>query len=811
MKWKAVAVALLATTAFVAFGHGDAAALFAATANGPALASAQSVPPTTAPTVSAFDQAVTVSWPAATLSGGTPATGYVVRRYNLSNVVQTVLPACSAVTGTSCVEQPVPIGTWRYSVQPVLGTWTGPESPKSAAITVAVAGFAITSAQPIVAVPATVTGTIVNFTLGASLTYRLDSVSGAVLAGSPATVTNSSSTSVSVTLPAGTTDDPHSIFVVDSSGKVASAAIDIVIPPAVQTVDMRDVDGNGKVDRVVVTFDQALNPAYSAGVAPWTLANVPSGGTLSSVAVSGSTATLTIAEGLGAASTAVGAFTVALAADAGGIRDVANHTASFTARAPADAAAPAVVSIVQQDVNANGRIDRVTATFSEALAVYGAGTTPWTLANVPSGGSLASVTVTSPTVTLALTEGAAAIDTAVGSFTVSLAANAAGIRDAAGNRATFTRAPSDGAAPIRRTQEMFDDDRDGRVDRVRVTFSETLAPFTGSASVFSLAAAPSGATVGSVVVSGAATDVMLVEGTGTPNTAVGSFTVTLAASPSGVRDAAGNQSTFTAVAPTDRAAPALRTLTLLDSSGNGRVDRVTALFSERLTTYGAGTTPWTLANVPSGGTLSSVSLATATITLTLTEGAGAIDTTVGSMTVAMVANATGVRDAGGNPGSFTATTPIDGARPVATAVVDTNGTTNGLTQPGDTIAITFSEPLDPGSVPASSTLTVSDPVGNGNDTLTISGITSGARSMGSNNYLSSDGGVAAFAASPLTLSNANRTVTVTVGPMCSGTGCAFLTAPTTTPNFSYLAATTLRDTAANAPITSARSFGVRLF
>jgi hypothetical protein len=43
---------------------------------------------------------------------------------------------------------------------------------------------------------------------------------------------------------------------------------------------MRDNDADGKVDRVVVTFDEAL-AAYTAGTAPWTLTNVPSAGTLS--------------------------------------------------------------------------------------------------------------------------------------------------------------------------------------------------------------------------------------------------------------------------------------------------------------------------------------------------------------------------------------------------------------------------------------------------------------------------------------------------------------------------------------------------
>ena len=71
-----------------------------------------------------------------------------------------------------------------------------------------------------------------------------------------------------------------------------------------------------------------------------------------------------------------------------------------------------------QDSNSNGKVDRVLATFSESLAAYSAGTTPWTLANVPSGGTLASVSVSAAVATLTITEGAGAPDTAVGSFTV---------------------------------------------------------------------------------------------------------------------------------------------------------------------------------------------------------------------------------------------------------------------------------------------------------------------------------------------------------------------------------------------------------
>lgn len=507
MKWKAVVVAAVAATAFVASVPRTVTAAFSATGSGSGRVAAQAVPAVAAPAASAAGQDVTVTWSPATLTGGTPVTGYVVRRYDLGGTAHSVLSACTSVVGTSCVEQGVPVGTWRYTVQPTIGGWRGPESATSAQVTTTL-------------VPA----------------------------------------------------------------------------PAVQTVEVRDSDADGRADRVIVTFDQVLHPSYTAGVAPWTLANVPSGGTLSSVSVSGATATLVIAEGAGAPNTAVGTFTVALAANAAGIRNVAGQLSSFTARSPIDAAAPALV-----------------------------------------------------------------------------------------------------------------------------------------------------------------------------------------------------------------------TLTMLDSTSNGKVDRVTALFSEPLATYSAGIAPWTLANVPSGGTASTTSLSSATITLTITEGAGAADTAAGLMTVALAASATGVRDAAGNQTSFAATAPIDGARPVPMAINDTAGANDGIAEPGDTLSITFSEPLAAATVPSTTTLTLADPTGGGNDTLSVVGVTNGARNTGSNSYVSTNGASAAFAASVVTRSDGDRTVTVTLGATCSGSGCAALAAPAASANLSFLAATTLRDLAGNAPVTAARNFSIRLF
>ncbi len=807
---RAAVATLLASVAFVALPMRVASAAFSAGGTGFGRATLQSIPEAGSPVAVASGREVTVSWAMTTLSGGTPAGAYTVRRYNTSSVAQTILDACVTVTATSCVEHNVPVGTWKYSVQARMGSWTGTESAQSAAITVSTSSFVLDSTAPITVLPATVTGTIGSYLLAETLTYHLDSTTGPVLSGSPSTVTSSTSMAVSVTVPAGTSDASHSVFVVGSGGSFAAAAIDIVIPPVLQSMQMRDINGNGKIDQVTVVFDDALR-AYSAGIAPWTLANVPSGGSLSSVTVAGNTATLTIAEGPGAANTAVGSFTVALTANSAGIRDVNDHTTSFAATAPTDVAPPAVLALTMKDANANAKIDQVTMSFSEALAAYTAPTTIWTLSNVPSGGSLASVTVVSPAVTLAITEGGGAVDTSPGSFSVALAANAAGIRDASGNLATFTAAPADGAKPIMQSQEMFDDNTDGKIDRVLVKFSETLATFTAPITVFSLASAPSAATLNTVTVSANQASLALNQGASAATTAVGSFKITLTSNALGIRDSAGNLSSYTSTAPTDRAAPALVTLSLLDNNGNGKVDRVTALFSETLQTYTAATTPWTLTNVPSGGTLSTVALSSATLTLTLTEGAGIADTLVGTMTVAMAANALGARDAIGNLGTFAATTPLDKAKPAAATITDTNGTLDGKAEPGDTIVITFSEPLAPASAPSSTTVTLTDPVGTGNDTLTMVGVSNGARTLGSNNYITVDNTAAAYASSTVALSNANRTITVTIAATCTGTGCAALGQQATNVTYSYVAATTLTDIAGNLAATQAKTQSIRLF
>jgi len=200
------------------------------------------------------------------------------------------------------------------------------------------------------------------------------------------TVTSASTGTVSFTDTGLAPESTHTWQVSASDGSnvsALSAASDAVTTPVAIGVkmiglDMLDNDVDGKVDRLVATFDAPITCA-SPCKTPWSLSGVPGGGSLSSVTLSGSTATLLLTEG--GADTAVDSFTVALADTATGVKDAEGNIASFTATAPADKAAPVPTGYVngpgsRQGVPAAG--DTFTVTFSEPIdpaSVVGVGVT----------------------------------------------------------------------------------------------------------------------------------------------------------------------------------------------------------------------------------------------------------------------------------------------------------------------------------------------------------------------------------------------------------------------------------------------------
>lgn len=146
MRKKASALAirwpLLGAAFFLAFwatgvgAHAD----WAITASGNGSSNAAVVPAGKTPTATLTNgTSVVLTWQASTYPNGTPVAGYIVTRYDVSvtpNVAYAPNVGCSGqVNSTTCTEDNVPQGVWRYTVTPTQGgNWIGAESPKSNAV-----------------------------------------------------------------------------------------------------------------------------------------------------------------------------------------------------------------------------------------------------------------------------------------------------------------------------------------------------------------------------------------------------------------------------------------------------------------------------------------------------------------------------------------------------------------------------------------------------------------------------------------------------------------------------------------------------
>jgi hypothetical protein len=189
------------------------------------------------------------------------------------------------------------------------------------------------------------------------------------------------------TLPAGLSLDPGTGTIAGTPTQTGTFPIDVTVTDALGVASapkslsitvgtfgmtsmvMRDNDNDGRVDRVVVTFNSTLVTIPStSNTTQWTIANAPGGATKASVSVSGNVATLVLNEG--SVNTAVGAFTVALAPSATGVRTPGGMQASFPATAPTDEAKPVPTSVTLNNGATTGTVlagDFINITYSEAL------------------------------------------------------------------------------------------------------------------------------------------------------------------------------------------------------------------------------------------------------------------------------------------------------------------------------------------------------------------------------------------------------------------------------------------------------------
>jgi hypothetical protein len=243
-----------------------ALAAWNASGSGTGVMRARSMPSGNTPAVSVSGRNVSVTWTASAFPDGNAVNAYMIKRYDGSGAVQVTKPGCAGmVAALSCTESAVPSGTWRYSVTPVHGNWVGSESSFSTATTVGAPSLVFTSSTTLRSLPTPLSGNITNFLTGGSVSFRLDDPNtGTLLDGgtTPSTVPFNGSASISVTIPAGTSNGSHTVYAVGNQGDVAGAAVIVALPGPVSLSINNGGSATGapeRLDTVVIGFSEKLS------------------------------------------------------------------------------------------------------------------------------------------------------------------------------------------------------------------------------------------------------------------------------------------------------------------------------------------------------------------------------------------------------------------------------------------------------------------------------------------------------------------------------------------------------------------------
>ncbi len=242
---------------------------------GRSFARAQQIEAGKVPTTTKTNRSVELTWTASKLAGGGDVTDYLVRRYDAAGgTVQTIGNNCAGgIAVLTCTEEAVPPGDWYYTVTPRLAQWNGPESLPSTTVTIEAPALSLTSPTTLTSLEGDLSGNLRHFVAGQSITFRLDHpAAGTVLTGnaSPATIPSDGSASMSVKIPRGTTNGPHTVYAIGNAGDVASAVFNVnVTPPQPTTLALTNGGGGGggssgriaTGDWLDITYSQALDVA----------------------------------------------------------------------------------------------------------------------------------------------------------------------------------------------------------------------------------------------------------------------------------------------------------------------------------------------------------------------------------------------------------------------------------------------------------------------------------------------------------------------------------------------------------------------
>ena len=519
---------------------------------------------------------------------------------------------------------------------------------------------------------------------GASATVILTSVVGQITPNTAAGSTAINGITTHWTDGTNVTSNP------DDAETITDSAAPFLRTDGTNAVRYEDSNGDATIDRVKLVFSEAATISYTDS--DWTAtANGLTSFDVSTVASGNGTATIYLTGSAASNITGVGAGTqptIAFTAGTGSIVDAsasANALASISSRSLADAATPLLLSNTPASGATSVAIDAsVILNFSEPIVT---GTAAYTFSSTPTGLSDAwSVSDTRLTVSHSGTFTPSATIT----FTMTVAAdatgNAFGGADSGATHPFSFTITADGAPPVLQSGVTGDDDTDGHIDRVVLTFNEDVSgatvtgvDFTVTGYTVSSASRTSSATVTIVL-----TELVSYDTSATPSTSlVGS-----------VDDLSANSATSGTITPTDGATPISISASYKDTDVNGTVDRVDILFSEAmtLTSYSAG--DWSF---PGTGSLnisdSSATASSTTIQVSVSSDTGETSST-STPTVLYTNAGNRLKDASNNAvATFGSNLNVtDAAAPaIRSMTFEDTGTANGLI---DKLTIVWSEVLD---------------------------------------------------------------------------------------------------------------------
>ncbi|MFB6101433.1 MAG: PGF-pre-PGF domain-containing protein [Haloplanus sp.] len=485
----------------------------------------------------------------------------------------------------------------------------------------------------------------------------------------------------------------------DSSGNAGPATGDVTVTatdgaaPVALSATYLDANADGAVDRIDVGYSEDVSAStYTDG--NWSLTagsvGLSKNGT---AAISGAEIQIDVA---GTADTTGGSTAPTLDYAGTSVTDGSNAAPAQTLTV-ADGAAPTFAGATTADLVANGHVDNLTVTFTEAVASGSVEAADLSVNGL--SGTVVGVASDDgdDTVNVTLSEGSTADTGATPTLAYTQAGgSSSAIQDGAGNlMADATSDPAaDGAAPYALSITAFDGgdgSTDGTVDQLRVRYSEDVSASTPELGDYSLGGTDAGnVTLDSVGTNG--NDIELGVTGPANDTALDltlSYDRTAGASDSVVDGVTNPASSFTGRTVADGAGPLLQSVTTADMDNNGTVETLHATYTEPVDGATATAGDFSL----STGSADSLALSLSGDTARLSVSGFPTDT---SVTPDVTLSGDSIQDLAATPnGNPSQTlTATDSAPPAVTAAATKDANGDGAV---DRIDLTLSEPIDDGA------------------------------------------------------------------------------------------------------------------